>query len=206
MSRRDTVGGSEIAAVLGVSPYSTPHDVWRQKVEDLPFEGNEHTQRGQVFESAILDWWELLDGRKLRRQPQPSWSFSKDERQVSLKHPCGWASATLDGLTEDGRLVVEAKCPVGGKSWDDRNGTHPFHYRVQVLWNIGVAQACGLPVEGGELAAGPLWGRLYRFPIQPDPEFFRLALERAREFIEFVKRGEPLPASFGGNMEAANVG
>ena len=201
MSRRETVGGSEIAAVLNASPYQTPEELWRAKVEGTPFEDNEHTIRGKVFESAILDWWEVLDGRALRRG-EPSGRFSKDLRQVSLVHPCGWAAATLDGITEDGKLLVEAKCPVGGKQWDDRNGAHPFHYRVQVLWQIGVAQGCGLPVESGELIAGPLWGRLMRFPIEPDPEFFRLALERAREFVECVKRGEPLPASFGGNMEA----
>src|SRR5574343_465026 len=189
MSRRERVGASEIAAILGADPYRSPQDVWETKVLDKPFVENEHIIRGKALESGVLDWWEILSGQKLRRAAVREGAFSAAPLQVSLVHPCGWAAATLDGLTEDGRLVVEAKVPASGKAWREPD-VHPFQYRIQVIWQIHIAQACGLPVEGGELIAGPIWGKLQRHPIQPDPEFFRLALVKAGEFIEFVKRGE----------------
>jgi putative phage-type endonuclease len=196
--RKTTVGASEIAAVLGADPYRTAQDVWESKVLGKPFQENEHIIRGRCLESGLLDWWEILSERRLRRAEVPQGAFSKDSRQVSLAHPCGWASATLDGLTEDGALVVEAKCPASGKNWNEKTCEHPFQYRLQVIWQIGVAQACGLPVQSGELIAGPLWGRLQRHAVAADAVLFAQALERARQFIECVKAGQPLPASFGG--------
>lgn len=201
VSRRLRVGASEIAAVLGADPYRTPQDVWRAKVHNEPFIENEHIIRGKCLEAGILTWWEVASGMKLARRSvdtKTEAGLSEDPRQHPLVHPCGWAAATLDGITEDGRMVVEAKCPASGKAWDDRTQQHPQQYHIQVLWQLGVAKACGFPVEEGELIAGPIWGRLQRHRIEPDDEFFRLALERARIFIESVKSGEPLPATFGG--------
>lgn len=218
MSRRERVGASEIAAILGQDPYRTPQDIWNTKVHDIPFPGNEHTERGNAMEPGILNWWSTLTGFGLRLHPDSTEKHIQflrgqrdkdcDPRQHPLVHPCGWASATLDGLTADQKLVVEAKCPYIGKDkWDEDSNEHPFHYRIQVIWQIGVAQACGIPVESGELVALPVMfnkkGRPLRFQIQPDPEFFRLALVKAGEFIECVKAGSPLPASFSGNTEAA---
>lgn len=201
MTRAASVGASEVAAILGCDPYRTAADVWRAKVLGEAFVENEHMVRGKCLESGLLDWWERLDGRKLRRQGGQSAALSQDPRQVQVVHPNGWAAATLDGITEDGSTVVEMKCPVGGKSWDDRSGAHPFHYRIQVLWQIGVAQASGLPVVTGELCAGPLWGKLQRHRVDPDSEFFASALRRAAEFMTFVRSGEALPASFGATLE-----
>lgn len=203
MSRRFRVGASEVAAILGADPYRTPQDVWDSKVNGTPFVENEHIIRGKALEGGLLDWWEILSGLKLRRAEVREGAFSADPRQVPLIHPCGYAAATLDGITEDGSLVVEAKCPASGKAWNEAKGEHPLQYRIQVVWQIGVAQACGLPVVSGELAAGPIWGKLQRHAITPDPVLFALALSRAQEFIECVKAGAPLPASFSGNTEAA---
>ena len=202
-----TVGASEVAAILGCDPWRTPEDVWRAKVlgERVPL--NAHMLRGVCLESGILDWWERLpelEGgtrRNLVRNPREPLD-ERDPRQTDVLHPNGWAAATLDGWHRELRLVVEAKASAPSKKWNARTGEHPLHYRVQVVWQLGIAQAAGLDVVAGELIAGPMYGELWCFRVEPDDVLFRLALARCEEFMAYVKSGEPLPASFNGNTEA----
>jgi len=177
-----TVGASEIAAILGQDPYRTAADVWRSKVEGERLELNEHMVRGICLENGLLDWWERLDGRKLER------------RQKLFTSPNGWACATCDGVVS--AHIVEVKCPVGGKAWDDRAQRFPFHYQLQCVWQIGVASDATGVQHTAELCAGPVWGRLMRFPIQFDAALFALMLERAEEFMAHVRAGTPLPPAF----------
>lgn len=198
--RRATLGASEIAAVVGVDEYRTADDVWRAKVEGVETPDNEHMVRGRCLEAGLLDWWEHIEGVRLERRTDTT---ERDPRQRFVLHPNGWASATLDGLAEDGR-VVEVKCPVGGKSWDDRKGVCPLRYVVQVQWQLGVCLAAGLPVTSGVLAAGPLWGRLMRFPVTADAALFAGLLAKGEEFMNYVRRREPLPPSFTSPQAAEN--
>lgn len=182
-----TIGASEIASILGVDPYCTPQERYLQFRGEAPRDAeNEHMLRGKALEGGLAKWWKALSGADSLKT------------QVKLLHPNGWARATPDGLaTVGGELVVlETKCPAGYRSWDDRAGKYPFQYHVQVVWQLGVAQACGLEVKRAELAAGPIFGRLLRFSIQPDPEFFALAMTRAETFLKCVETGEPLPSAF----------
>ena len=49
------VGGSDIGAVAGVSPYSTPLDVWARKTGALPDDaGNDATEMGDHMERPLL--------------------------------------------------------------------------------------------------------------------------------------------------------
>lgn len=48
------VGGSDIAAIVGLSPYATALDVWAEKTRRAKFEGNRRTRAGQVLEPGIL--------------------------------------------------------------------------------------------------------------------------------------------------------
>lgn len=57
--RNETIGSSEIAAVLGLDPHRTPYDVWLTKTGQQPeFSGNEATKRGNILEPAVADWFE----------------------------------------------------------------------------------------------------------------------------------------------------
>jgi putative phage-type endonuclease len=192
IDRTKTLGASEIAAVLGRDEYRTAVDVWESKVLGKEQPDNEHMARGRILEPALLDWWEYLEGVRLVRTPRDD---GKDQRQRLVTHSNGWATATLDGFSEDGR-IVEVKCPVGGKGWDDRKGLFPFRYALQVQWQFGVSKSAGLSPVSGVLAAGPIWGKLMRFQIEFDAELFALMLAKGDEFMTYVRRKEPLPPSF----------
>lgn len=54
--RSQSIGGSEIAAMLGLCPYQSSHDLWLSKTgRAKPFEGNEHTRRGKALEPALIE-------------------------------------------------------------------------------------------------------------------------------------------------------
>lgn len=185
--RRRTVGASEIASILGVDPYVSPqlrYLQFRGETQDAP--ENEHMVRGLCLEDGLGKWWSRVVGAESLK------------KQVKVRHPNRWARATPDGIAVvGGQLVVlETKCPAGWRAWNDRQGLYPFQYHVQVVWQLGVAQAAGFDVAYGELAAGPIFGRLHRFRINPDPEFFALAMAKAEQFLKCVRTGEPLPPTF----------
>lgn len=52
--RHDGIGASEAAAVMGLSQYRTPHDVWEQKVNRTTFKADESMQWGTRLEEIIL--------------------------------------------------------------------------------------------------------------------------------------------------------
>jgi putative phage-type endonuclease len=53
--RSQFIGASEAAAACGVSPYRTPLDVYREKLEGSDFEGNFATKCGNLFEPVIIE-------------------------------------------------------------------------------------------------------------------------------------------------------
>lgn len=176
-----TLGASEIAAVVGADPYKTADELLEQKVTGAQIEPNEHMIRGTCLENGLLDWWERIDGREL------------PIRQRLFVHPGHrWACATIDGITVNGAQyehLVEVKCPGGSwRQWDERNGTCPFHYKVQVIWQLGIARAESGDLITGELAAGPspFKGHLMRFQIQYDEELFERLLIAGEQFMQRV--------------------
>lgn len=69
-ARKGGIGGSEIAAVLGVSPYATPLDVYRDKldlVERPDLAGNEAVHFGNVLEDVVAEEFSRRTRLKVRR-------------------------------------------------------------------------------------------------------------------------------------------
>lgn len=63
---RSYLGGSDIAAVVGLSPYGdTALDVWARKTGRVSWDGNQRTRAGTHFERPILDFYAMETGRKL---------------------------------------------------------------------------------------------------------------------------------------------
>lgn len=134
--RKSAIGASDVAAILGLSPWSGPWEVWADKTEKVePWRGNDYTRAGQAFENAVLDQAEL--------------ELGKLERNIRVVHPSLPMAATLDARVLYGGNPVEAKTtgivgrPYG--DWGDAlTDQVPDYYLVQVH-----AQ---LTVTGAELA------------------------------------------------------
>ncbi len=56
--RAKGIGGSEIAAILGLDSYKTPLQVFLDKTgQSEPFKGNEHTRAGKKLEAVVVDYF-----------------------------------------------------------------------------------------------------------------------------------------------------
>lgn len=134
-SRSGTIGASEAAAILGISPWMTAADVWERKLNkscSSHEETNEDISRGVLSEShirelyAIETGWPVADGTGIILR--------------SNKHP--FMSCTLDGvvLEDNGPVILEIKSVRGSQysSWEgDRI---PDHYFCQLLHQLAVTE------------------------------------------------------------------
>ena len=100
--RRNHLGSSDIAAVLGVDPWRNAHDVWLEKtgkVEDL--KENTAMQAGTMFEDGVLQYAELELGKLLRNQYRSAIGFpiasNIDALIVANKEPVEAKTAGLFG-------------------------------------------------------------------------------------------------------------
>ncbi len=127
--RRTMRNASETAAVLGVSPWCTPYQLWLEKTGRSVTKANAAMQRGTYLEPAARAAYEAETGNIM----QP------------LVLQDGLYSASLDGMDLDGELIVEIKCPYKGQAsalWNDITvGMVPDHYAAQIQHQLMVSGA-----------------------------------------------------------------
>jgi len=98
-ARKGGIGASEAAAACGVSPWSSPAELWARKTGLLPdVEDNDAMRMGRKLEPVVLDEYRERTGYALR-YPFPLC--------LSTRHP--FMFATPDAETESGDRLVEAK-------------------------------------------------------------------------------------------------
>jgi putative phage-type endonuclease len=126
--RKKRLGASEVASILGISPYKSKRELWLEKTgRKEPFAGNWATNRGTEAEPTIKALYESLTGKKV-------------EPIVLFYEPWPTLMASLDGITSD-MLVVEFKYP-SKKVFDDCTaGIVPPHYMAQVQVQLMCAKA-----------------------------------------------------------------
>lgn len=66
--RRNSLGGSDIGAVLGMSRYATPYTVWAEKTGHLPpREDNEAMRQGRDLEQYVAERFMERSGKKVQK-------------------------------------------------------------------------------------------------------------------------------------------
>jgi len=127
--RRTGVTGTDMGALLGLSPFSTPFDVWLEKMNKAPpREQTEDMERGMFLEAGARQWYAHRTGALRVDEPGTV---------VSRRNPL--VIATPDGLAlqRDGWRVLEIKMPENDAGWGEP-GTDavPDYYLPQVLWQL----------------------------------------------------------------------
>ncbi len=127
--RRKYRNASESPAVMGVSPWTTPYQLWLERTGRHVRPVTSAMTRGLELEPAARLAYEKLSGLVL-------------EPLVLTE---GEYSASLDGITMEGDLILEIKCPVRGRDsplWQAVEAKElPEHYRWQVEHQLMVAGA-----------------------------------------------------------------
>jgi putative phage-type endonuclease len=127
--RRALRNASETPAVMGISPWVTPYQLWLLKTGRAEQAVNTAMQRGTALEPLARHAYEVETGHVM----QP------------LVLQDGDYSASLDGMTLAGDLIVEIKCPYKGRAsslWQALEGGEvPLHYMAQIQHQLMVSGA-----------------------------------------------------------------
>lgn len=127
--RAKGIGSSDAPTIMGVSPWSTPYQLWEEKCGFVKRDvSNYATKRGHDLEPVARANYELETG--LMMPPT-----------LAVHQHYDWLRASLDGFNKDENIVLEIKCP--GK--DDHelaiNGKVPEKYYPQLQHQLLVTGA-----------------------------------------------------------------
>ena len=129
--RKHSIGASDAAAVMGISPWKTEAQLWDEKANGkmLDFH-NADTMRGHRSENHILELYGIETGRKI---------FS-GERIMLMSNHNPFMSCTLDGIDftdENNPIVIEVKSvKFSHGEWSDDK--IPDYYFTQLLHQLAV--------------------------------------------------------------------
>ncbi len=185
--RRKLLTASDVSAVLGISPWSTPWDVYQEKVNGVQRDGNRAMSRGKRMEDAIAQEYHEETERPvvnlgeftIQRHPDLEWLGATLDRDVQ-----GSALAPAPEGTKSIVNPLEIKMALGSAAeWQDEP---PLYYVVQLQVQISCVRA-----DWGTLCAltGP--GPLRHQDFYADPKFFAAALPILEEFWHRVKTQNP---------------
>lgn len=160
--RRQGIGGSEIAAIMGLSSFLSPLDVYLAKVEGWRKPETDDMVRGQCLESGLLDWY----ARRLQI-PRNLVVSGSTIHATGL----GAVVATPDAIVETPEglpRIVEVKCPRHGSGWESGP---PEAYLLQAQWTWRAYEDMSETDVDGEIhVVALLDGDLCVFPVQADVE------------------------------------
>lgn len=192
--RRGLLTASDAAAVLGLSPWRTPHDVWLDKMgQREPWRGNFKTRRGHAIEPLLLEW---LGERKAPLVVVPA-------GDTTLTHPIlGWLGATPDAMVyadaERSALVGvgEAKSTGLVEHWTTHDGEPMVaeYYHPQVVVQMAVAQAPRAFVVAEILTERGPESEPWVLEVERDLELEAMVLEELDDFRRrYVETRTPPP-------------
>lgn len=165
--RNSGVGGSDVAAIMGLSPWTGPYTIWAEKLgyekpDDIS--GKARVEWGRRLEATIFSKFSDAHPELACTHNDSGLMFRSTERP--------WAIATLDGWAEvegEEPCVVEVKTAhwPTSKQWD---GGVPAHYLAQVYHYLSVTG----------------WGRAYVAVLIDGFEYREYEVERDDADVEAV--------------------
>lgn len=199
LDRTTYLGGSEIGAVAGLSPYANALDVWASKVDGASKVATEAMGAGTYFEGAIVGWYAKRFGIALD-------SLSMLGTCRSEREP--WIAATPDRVSIGRRRTLQAKMVGvhGASRWgDEEDGPDgvPAEVLAQVQWEmLSVREAGIVEAEAADVVAQiGTEQRVYEVPW--DADFAGDLVELGRVFWIGCVLGRRMPEITAEGADAA---
>ncbi len=118
--RKEKIGASDSAAIMGVSPWTTRENLLEEKTSDALFSyENEYMKRGKDLEELARELFNIKTGILMT----PCVVFSQE-------YP--WMMASLDGISTCRKYALEIKCPGKRDHSSAVMGNIPYKYTPQV--------------------------------------------------------------------------
>lgn len=156
--RRLGIGGTDVAPILGISPYRTPHDVWQEKTGRITppdLSKNDHVHFGSELEETVAREYTRRTGFKVQKRNKPiihktmPWLRANIDRHIvgakkglECKTADKWASRESWG---EGNIYVEedgsVKCYEECDEVPDQYMLQELHYMVvcnKKAWDLAV--------------------------------------------------------------------
>lgn len=177
--RSKYLGGSDIAAVLGISPWKTPLDLYTDKTTPRAEGERKHVfTRGVRWEGAVAEMLveslqaaghtvEIIATNNRYRDPQHSFMAAEIDFEIKL-----------DGADDITNVELKTVHPFKMRDWGEGGSDDmPVHYTAQVMWGLGVTGR-----RNAILAA--LFGadELRAYPIERDEETVQALRQRGAHF------------------------
>lgn len=187
--RRKGIGGSDIGAILGVSPWNSRDDIFKIKTGQVQPEpqksGSGALWRGSTWEARIATMYAENHPENTMVHCKSSWVNGEREHQF----------ANLDGLiydpgTSTPSSILEIKTSSTPHSWE--NGV-PKYYRMQVLWYM---DAFG--IKKGVVAVLLDDCEYREYEVIPEPGEMERIHRFVNKFVEEVEEYKVNPARFHG--------
>jgi len=157
------IGGSDAAAIAGVSRYKTPLDIFRRIVEGHTTETTRPQRRGQLLEEPIRQMYREETGAKLLGPLSLRGTFTR---------------ASLDDHTEDRVVEIKSANIRQAHEWGELGTDEvPTDYLVQVQWYMRHARK-----EMADLVVLLGGDELRVYPIRADVEMQEMLWEAAERF------------------------
>lgn len=173
-ARRSRIGGSDAAAILGVSPYKTPLQLWEEKTgRRREQQLNPAMLAGTMAESHIRQWYELQNDVSL-----------KEATLINSKYP--WAIASVDGISKD-NVIIECKFTNFETFEGAKAGNIASHHYAQLQHYIAVCEVDFID-----------YVCMYKsdiecFRVHKDESFIEDLMEKERYFYETHMLGDVPP-------------
>ncbi len=200
---RTSVGASEVASILGVSPYRGPWDVWAAKMAgDVGDEPDVTTGedaaaapdiedplvRGNLWEPFVRELAGLAMGAPVEPPGAPFGDVSALARVEHAAHP--WAACSPDGWALGVPVELKTDASRSGWGWgksgtviadvaDEGRPAAPPHYLTQVWWQVEVI---GAPCAYLVVVLGSYRVRWFR--VEANAEIQRQLIDRVGEWRE----------------------
>lgn len=189
-ARKTGVGGSEVAAILGLSNYATPYTVWLDKTNrSVPDDMSEAAYWGIELEDIIAREFSKRSGLKIQkvnlmmRHETYTYAIANIDRAIVNPAISGTVRFKDGALTTDQIYEGKTSSAYFDKMWgDELSDAIPEYYLCQVMWYLGITgtQKCHLAVLIG--------GQKYKqFLIERDEELIAMLFAEAgifwRDFV-----------------------
>ena len=177
--RKRGIGGSDVAAIMGLSPWKSPLEVWLEKTGRMSapdLSGKEAVAMGTELEGDVLEMYK-------RRHPK---SRAQRVNAILVANARPWAQASLDGITHDPDLgwgVLEIKTGSRESEWSD--GV-PLHYLTQVTHYLSVT---GYKFADVAALIGDYGLHYHEYRVMRDEDDLQAVVESVDEFwADYVEK------------------
>lgn len=208
--RTKGIGGSDVAAALGLSPWRTPVELWQDKRgESEPQPTSDSMHFGTILEDIVAKEFQERTGMKVQRvnytfaDGDDDWMRANIDRAIVNPDISGNVRAVKDPqagkpfITTDAILECKTASAFSAALWGDSQEDEikagkivtehriPLYYETQVQWYMRLT---GVPVCYVAVLIGGNDFRMYR--IDRNEEAITAIVEKCRVFwFDYVKAG-----------------